>query len=579
MAHSNYGLLSNQKTVALLSESGSIDWLWSVDLRKNKSDIFSSYKKSTSEPASWRIAPSGNHRIQRNYISHTNIIETFFKTEHGTVIMTEWIDYWENTLWRKAECVEGEVCLNSKIANLLFTHSHKTHIYSNLIKGKLLLSTSENIIDNINRANLKKGESAIWALGVSVFPDIDQMENSLFRTKRIWAKSISSTKPEKVATDEVVRSELVIKGLTEFDTGILFNVNLPDMQRQSGHGHYKNNKSAFMIRDLNFVFYALGVLDKQQEKEAIHKWAFKVAQQYIKQESELNIDLEHKAKDFFRGTQRARILPILKDNVETVAQIMDLVATPYRRNKDPLPSEEVWGTVIELANELSARWREPGRGFWLSEEKKHYVYSKVVCWSALHKATRIAMRINNSESKALIKVWRSTMKAIKQDTYDNGYDKEGSYFKRDYSSNEVGTTSMLFSRLGFILPSDPVFENNVRQIQKSLNNYGLIRVSDSSEENPVILTVTNIWLFMALLELGAVGEAEIIFSRVLGTTNDLGIFSERLGSEGEPIGRSPDLIAHALILLGIYALDREHNTSMHLLSKRLSDNIVSGFKE
>jgi GH15 family glucan-1,4-alpha-glucosidase len=85
-------------------------------------------------------------------------------------------------------------------------------------------------------------------------------------------------------------------------------------------------------------------------------------------------------------------------------------------------------------------------------------------------------------------------------------------------------------------------------------------------------------MVLALLEIDSLGEAEILFSRVLGSANDLGIYSEGLTLDSSLVGNFPQAFIHIALIISAFALDRRKDTLTHVLSRRLADQLRPGIE-
>src|SRR5690242_5637369 len=84
----NYALIGDGRSAALVSDRGSIDWLcWP---RFDSPSVFAALL----DPAtggSWAIAPVGLVRAERRYLDDTNVLQTRFRTDCGTVAVTDFM--------------------------------------------------------------------------------------------------------------------------------------------------------------------------------------------------------------------------------------------------------------------------------------------------------------------------------------------------------------------------------------------------------------------------------------------------------------------------------------------------------
>ncbi|MDZ7821062.1 MAG: trehalase-like domain-containing protein [Candidatus Marinimicrobia bacterium] len=76
----NYGIIGNCKTAALVSDTGSLEWLCFPDF--SSSSVFASLLDKERGGA-FRIDAGEKAEISQDYIYHTCILRTHFKTPEG----------------------------------------------------------------------------------------------------------------------------------------------------------------------------------------------------------------------------------------------------------------------------------------------------------------------------------------------------------------------------------------------------------------------------------------------------------------------------------------------------------------
>ena len=74
----------------------------------------------------------------------------------------------------------------------------------------------------------------------------------------------------------------------------------------------------------------------------------------------------------------------------------------------------------------------------------------------------------------------------------------------------------------------------------------------------------TLWLVEALTRAGRTDrrrpeEARLIFERMLGYANQLGLYAEQTGSAGEALGNHPQAFTHLALISSAFNLDRALN--------------------
>lgn len=115
----DYGLIGDCRAAALISRDGSLDWLcWP---RFDRGAIFAAIL-DRERGGYWRLTPAGHYSVSRKYQPGTNVLESRFKTESGTLVVTDLMTVAaefmkdpagipDHEVLRRVECVEGEAQL------------------------------------------------------------------------------------------------------------------------------------------------------------------------------------------------------------------------------------------------------------------------------------------------------------------------------------------------------------------------------------------------------------------------------------------------------------------------------------
>ena len=88
-------------------------------------------------------------------------------------------------------------------------------------------------------------------------------------------------------------------------------------------------------------------------------------------------------------------------------------------------SEELWTIVRNVVNVVKNNWQKPDRGIWeIRSENKHFTFSKVLCWTAIDRAVKIAELLKRKPS---IVTWSKLRDKIKEDIHQKAWSENKSY--------------------------------------------------------------------------------------------------------------------------------------------------------
>lgn len=126
----------------------------------------------------------------------------------------------------------------------------------------------------------------------------------------------------------------------------------------------------------------------------------------------------------------------------------------------------MWEIVKSIIKTVIAEWRNPDQSIWEFRSKEnHYVFSKVMCWVTLDRATKIAkiLRIKHYENK-----WKCEAKLIKEEIMAKGWNPDIESFTQYYGGTDTDSSLLLMEYYGFIRHDDPLFIKTVHRIKKDL---------------------------------------------------------------------------------------------------------------
>jgi GH15 family glucan-1,4-alpha-glucosidase len=249
----------------------------------------------------------------------------------------------------------------------------------------------------------------------------------------------------------------------------------------------------------------------------------------------------------------------------------ELMDALYLSNKYVSPiSYDVWKNVRSRINWVCENWMKPDDGIWeIREKPRHFVYSKVMNWVALDRATRLAEK--RSFPADLVK-WIKTRNEIYEEVMSRGWREDVGSFTQAYDNSELDASLLIMPLVFFLAPSDPRMLSTIAAIQRSPSRGGLFSdglvyryppgpAADGLPGKEGTFNMCSFWLVEALTRAGAnnpdlLDEARLLFERMLGYANHLGLYAEQIGSQGEALGNFPQAFTHLALISAAFNLDR-----------------------
>ena len=256
--------------------------------------------------------------------------------------------------------------------------------------------------------------------------------------------------------EPIQRSALAIKGLTYMPTGATvaaLTTSLPETPGGERNWDYRYT----WIRDSTFTLQALHFLNLDWEADEFMQF---VADLKLDDDGALQImygidgrrDLTETTRDNLSGYAGAS--PVRVGNGAFDQRQNDVYGAAldslllHTRRSQRLP-RRLWPIVESQAKCAINVWREPDQGIWEARgDPQQYVSSKLMCWVALDRASKLAEIRGDKE---LSGKWRETADEIKADILEHGL-KDG-VLRQHYETDALDASTLLAALFGF-LPHD-----------------------------------------------------------------------------------------------------------------------------
>ncbi len=591
----NYGIIGDLNTVALVGLNGSIDFMCFPNF--DSPSIFAALLDEH-KGGRFEINPVlAEMKTKQLYLPDTNVLLTRFLSSEGVGEITDFMPVEElfdgKELIRRVTTVRGEVKYKMKCSPR-FNYGRSTHTIENVNETeikftcaddpKIVLSLKSSVPVYINNGDacavftLSSGETADFLLEhVDADHNVNKdfktfVTDSLFETVRYWQDWIGQSTYHGRWMEIVNRSALVLKLLTSYKYGSI--IAAPTFSIPESIGGKRNWDYRYTwIRDASFTVYALIRLGYTKEAGSFMNWVEKLCQD-IKGQNMLGImysihgdrQLEEKILDNFEGYKKSGPVRIGNNaycqlQLDIYGELMDSVYL-YNKYGEPI-SYDFWKNLEKQIDWLSENWNQPDEGIWeVRGGKKHFLYSRLLCWVALDRSIRIA----EARSFPLNKKWKVERDIIYNSIFTDFWDTDKKAFMQYPGAQTVDASALLMPLIRFISPKDPRWLSTLKRIEDELVADSLVyrykpklAAPDGLVSHEGTFSMCTFWYVECLSRAGQLEKARFYFEKMLGYANHLGLYSEQLGFEGEHLGNFPQAFTHLGLISAAYNLDKKLN--------------------
>ena len=218
--------------------------------------------------------------------------------------------------------------------------------------------------------------------------------------------------------------------------------------------------------------------------------------------------------------------------------------------------------LVAYGRQVCATWRLPDSGLWeVPGPPRHYVHSKLLCWSALDVLLRLDEAIHLRAPRDLfLRERQAVREAIETQGYVIAADGSGSYVGA-FGENWVDASLLIMARLGFHDPHHVRIAGTAGRIWRELGRNGLLLrylpEVDMLTSREGAFGICNFWAVELLALQGRIEEAEALFHRASSLANDVGLLAEEYDPmSGAALGNVPQAFTHAGLISAALILDQ-----------------------
>jgi GH15 family glucan-1,4-alpha-glucosidase len=580
----DYALIGDLRTAALVGRNGSIDWLC---LPRFDSSACLAALLGTEEHGHWQLCPEGDFESERHYLGDSGVLQTTFTTAtgvvelvdlmprgdrradvvrrvrgvRGTVTMShEWLirlDYGEARPWVRRETICGESVITAiagpdklilRGPRLPVATDHRHNDTFDVAAGDELLFSTTWVPSHVDLEELG---------------DLTDRIRATIEADEDWAGRC----PDDVPHPDVVRRSLqTLRLLTHEATGGI--VAAPTTSLPEDFGGERNWDYRYCwLRDAALT---LGSLVRAGYTEEARLWRAWLLRAVAGDPEDLQImyavdgarRLPEHTLDHLPGY--ACSLPVRIGNgaveqrqADVLGEVM--IALEYTRHAFGAFDENSWALQRALVDQLARTWDHPDHGLWeIRGEPRRFTHSRVMVWAAFDRAVRA---VEEYDLPGEVDLWRRLRDTVREEVLEHGFDEGRDSFTQHYDTTEVDAALLVLPLVGFIDGDDPRMLGTIAAVEQDLLHDGLVhRYRTESgvdglagHEHPFV--ACSFWLVSAYAAAGRREDAEQLFDRLVGLTNDVGLLAEEYDPEGHRmVGNFPQAFSHLALVQAAFDL-------------------------
>jgi GH15 family glucan-1,4-alpha-glucosidase len=593
---SDYGIVGDLRTAALIGRDGSLDWLCLP--RFDSPSVFAAILDAE-RGGYFKISPCAEiARSDQLYEPGTNILVTRFLTNGAVIELTDFMPVQASRslnepswLVRRVHAIGGAAKIRLR-CNPAFNFASGKIDKIEVDKHGAMFRTPALSVHLAASGDLKTDESGVgaeftvkesqklsfilsehrdhsWEPPTISERSLDNLETA---TASYWRQWLSKCTYKGRWRELVHRSALVLQLLSFAPTGAIIaapTCSLPESFGGDRNWDYRYN----WIRDAGYTIYALERIGLFDEAGYFMSWIEQrigeiasdgALQTVYAVDGSRDLHEATLALEGYRGSQPVRVgnAAFEQLQLDIYGALIDAV---YLYNKYAQPiTGALWRDVSRLINWVCDNWQRDDQGIWeLRGNPRPLVHSKVMCWVAIDRGLRLARKrsLPADEHK-----WLSNRNQIYDEVLNRGWNPQRKCFVQSYGGDALDASVLMMPLVFFMTPDDPMMVSTVEAIGRPVSEGGLYfdgmvyryaHSTDDGLQSPEgTFNVCTLWLIEALARMGRIRQAHWLFEKMLLRANHLGLYSEEMGLTGEHLGNFPQGLTHMGFISAAYNLSK-----------------------
>ncbi len=593
---SQHGLLSDCGSAALVTASGSVDWLC-----LNRFDSAPVLGRLLDDDAGhFSIAPAGLGWVPAwRYRPSGLVLETTWTSQDGELEVVDALALGPQerghdlgrsapgVLLRRVRCTSGVVPVQVEYAprpEFGLIHPRLIAVSGAVLAhggaGVLLLSTSVELQVAQGRATgtvtLQAGEEMTFALeqydawgppAKSWKPR--KIVKRLKDTEKAWRSwSVLHQHYEGPLRELVYRSGVVLQGLTYARTGAVIAAVTSSLPEGVGSGRTWDYRFTW-VRDASLTLQGLHVAACPDEADRFFAFLARAASTQLDRGVPLQImfgiggerDLSERELPHLTGWRDSGPVRVGngawdQDQLDVYGALLDAAYTLREQLHEMEAATRSF--LVAAVDAAAARWREDDQGIWeIRGAAQPFLHSKVMCWVALDRGIKLAALLQADAQK--VGAWRRARDEVRQTILEQGWSEDIGAYTQALGSDQLDASALMMSIVGFLPGTDPRVRSTIDVIERELtDDRGLVyryRGDDGLDGSEGTFLLCTFWLAHALALSGQVDRARRTLQLAADCATPLGLFAEQVdSSNGELLGNFPQAFSHLGLVTAAQAL-------------------------
>lgn len=593
-----HGLIGDLQTAALVSKDGTIDWFCAP--RFDSPSLFGALLDRR-KGGHFQLSPDGiAYTSKQLYLPGTAILITRFHSADG---VGELVDFMPVTgeqvtdrhrLVRLIRMVRGSMPFRFDCRPRFNygrdSYELEVHPEGDVFRSATLNLTltpfknTERLIDARDIRRDAEGVSAMYTLHVGDIGGVvletacphapralsmDEACELLAETRDFWRRWVGGSRYTGRWREMVERSAMTLKLMTYAPTGALVAAPTAGLPEQVGGPRNWDYRFTW-VRDASISVHALLGLGFTDEARRYLFWLEARIRDATNGDVPLQVmyridgspDLAEEVLDHlegYRGSAPVRVGNDAAGQLQLDIYGEALNSLEFADRNGLIAPHEGWRKAAGLMDWLCENWNQPEDGIWETRSgRQDFTYGRMMCWVALDRAIRLAHRLGRPGDTTR---WTTERNAIYEQVMARGFHTDRRAFVQHYRTHILDASLLAMPTVGFISPTDPMWESTLRAMDAELVSDSLVYRYDPTASPDGLagtegtFSMCSFWYVQALADSGRLDDARLTFEKMLTYSSSLGLYSEEIAPDGEQIGNFPQAFSHLSLISTAVHLD------------------------